>query len=260
VSDLAWADLGGGGPIFVLVHGYTGSSEDFAHVVGPLTEVRRVVLVDQLGHGNSARRDRYNLRMLSDALIEFIEFEIGEPVDLLGHSMGGRTALPVALERPDFVRSLILMDTWADPPERDGHAVHFAALLDQADDDAMQAVRTYVEPPSPEAALIEHRWGADWVKTHEDHNAHVDPLAVIHLGRDVFGPDISLLRDAVGLTMPTTVLRGEFDLALIGPSDRLVSHIPNADLVVIDGAYHSPQLTHPEAWQAAILHHLERAV
>ncbi len=263
MSDLWWRELGGSGETLVVVHGYTGSSDDFAHVAGPLTSDHRVVLVDQLGHGRSPRRDVYSLRLLSDALIDFLEAlpatagtgSAGR-VHLLGHSMGGRTVLPIAVERPDLVRSLILMDTWADQPERDPWGQALYELLDQPDGDAIDALATFEGPPSPEGDLIAERWGESWVAAHDAYNSQVDPLAVVQLGREVFGSSVSLLRDATRVGCPTTVLRGEHDRAFVGPSDRLVSHIPAARLVIIEGAYHSPQLTHPDEWVAAIRTHL----
>ena len=253
-------DLGGAGPPFVLVHGYTGSSDDFAHVVEPLTASRRVILVDQLGHGDSPRRDEYSFRMLTESLIDFLLEIVGEPVDLLGHSMGGRTVLPIAVERPALLRSLVLMDTWADPPDRSERLRGYAELLDLPEDEAIDALRHYQEPPTPEAALIENVWGSAWVEANEAASGRVDPVAVVHLGREVFGERVSLLRDATNVICPTTVLVGELDLVFIGPSERLASHIPGAELVVLNGAYHSPQLTHPAAWVAALERHLARPV
>jgi pimeloyl-ACP methyl ester carboxylesterase len=67
------------------------------------------------------------------------------------------------------------------------------------------------------------------------------------------------LLDRLGeIACPTTVLVGERDEPFRGPSDRLAAGIPGARLVVIDGAYHSPQHTHPEAWRAAVVEHLAR--
>jgi pimeloyl-ACP methyl ester carboxylesterase len=259
MTDLAWRDLGGTGDPFLLVHGYTGSMDDFVHVVKPLSKLRRVLVVDLYGHGNSPRLPAYSVEALRFSVVGFIEDVVGEPVDLLGHSMGGWICLPIAIERPDLVRSLVMMDTFGDAPARDRPAAEFAALIAVPDAEAIAGLAEYEAPPSPEPALIESVWGADWVAAHEEFNGQVDPLAIVHLGRELFGSIGSLLGPAAGVECPTTVVVGECDHPFRGPSDRLAAAIPGAELVVIEGAYHSPQLTHPNEWQAAIARHLAPA-
>ncbi len=129
--DLVWHDLGRSltdAPPLLLVHGFTGSSHDFALEVDALAADRRVVTLDQRGHGYSTKTgviDGYTVDQLVADLVAFIE-ALGGPVDLLGHSMGGRVALGTVLRRPDLVSSLVLMDTsaWSFlPPDREVRAM-----------------------------------------------------------------------------------------------------------------------------------------
>ena len=258
MSDLVWRDLGGSGDPFLLVHGYTGSSDDFVHVVEPLTELRRILVVDLYGHGRSPRLPSYSVKEMTAGVEQFVDEVVGEPVDLLGHSMGGRVCLPIPIERPELVRSLVMMDTFGDDLDREHWPDDFVALIKAPDPEAIAALPEYEGPPSPETAMIEAVWGADWVAAHEEFNGQVDPLAVVHLGRELFGSMESLLGPAAGISCPTTVVVGELDEPFRGPSDRLAAAIPDAELVVIAGAYHSPQLTHPAEWRAAIMGHLAR--
>ena len=126
--DLAWSERGSspaGTPTLVLCHGYTGSSHDFALEVDALAADRRVITLDQRGHGRSTKTgklDGYTIEQLSADLAALLEAEGHGPVDLLGHSMGGRVVMGVVLARPDLVRSLILMDTsaWSFlPPDKE---------------------------------------------------------------------------------------------------------------------------------------------
>ena len=117
--DLAWSERGSspeGTPTLVLCHGFTGSSLDFALEVDALASDRRVVTLDQRGHGASTgtgRLEGYTIEQLTADLSSFIEALGDGPVDLLGHSMGGRVVMGVVAHRPDLVHSLILMDTTA---------------------------------------------------------------------------------------------------------------------------------------------------
>lgn len=260
MSNLAWRDMGGSGRPFVLVHGYTGSSDDFAHVIEPLSDLRRIILVDLPGHGVSPRSKRYSLGGMTAALIEFLGSVVAEPCDLLGHSMGGRVTLPIAIDRSELLRSVVMMDTWADLPDHDPRPSDMDALLEMPDAEAAAAwERRPAEPATPETDLIVARWGRDWLDAHSSHNNEVDPMAVIQLARAFRSADhTSLLAATATIDRPTTVIVGALDAPFVGPSRRMASTIPGAELVTIAGAYHSPQLTHPEEWCAALRRHLER--
>jgi pimeloyl-ACP methyl ester carboxylesterase len=201
------------------VRGPTGSGDDFAHVTTPLFDLRRVILVDLPGHGDSPRSDRYSLQAMTAAVTGFLEDVIGTPCDLLGHSMGGRVVLPIAIEGPELLQSLVLMDTWADPPDPGADSNEIAALL--ALPDAEAAVAWEQGPPEPataESDLIVDRWGQDWLDAHSAHNNQVDPLAVIQLAREFADDPGQLLAASESIACPTTVLVGELDGPFVGPS------------------------------------------
>src|ERR1700733_4138830 len=86
--DLAWSERGrsvGGTPTLVLCHGFTGSSLDFALEVDALAADRRVVTLDQRGHGHSTKvghLDSYTIDQLVADLGAFLEAAGGGPVDL----------------------------------------------------------------------------------------------------------------------------------------------------------------------------------
>ena len=77
--DLAWSERGSslpGAPTLVLVHGYTGSSHDFALQVDALAERRRVVVLDQRGHGRSTKTgtlEGYTIAQLALDLAAFLD-------------------------------------------------------------------------------------------------------------------------------------------------------------------------------------------
>lgn len=258
VPRLAVRDLGGDGATLVLVHGFTGSSEDFADVAPQMTDLRRVVLMDQLGHGESPRAAAYTYEALSEALAAAI-LRLGVPVDLLGHSLGGRVALQVAIARPDVLRSLILMDTWADAPDRGEAGDVFAESLAGGASMATALERYDEAKPEGEEALIVARLGEDGNRVRLERNAErMDPAALVQLAPLVLLDTSNLLESARTLSCPVTVLVGERDTPFFRPSQRLAAHIPGAHLVAIAGAFHSPQLTHPDDWVAAVRCHLRR--
>lgn len=94
----------------VLVHAQGTDSHSFVNVVKPLTKDFTVYAVDCFGHGASAHDPAlYNIISLGDALVDFIEREIGEPCAVLGHSSGGLITAYAAGRTP-LCERLILED------------------------------------------------------------------------------------------------------------------------------------------------------
>jgi pimeloyl-ACP methyl ester carboxylesterase len=268
--DLAWSERGSGPegtPTLVLCHGFTGSSLDFALQVDALAADRRVVTLDQRGHGASTRTGRlegYTIEQLAADFTSFIEAVGGGPVDLLGHSMGGRVVMGVVVARPDLVRSLILMDTtaWSFVPPDDGvrELVHgWMASFDPAR--GMPATFNF---GGPEDALIEARTPPEWQREKEACFAGMDAYAVKGLGTALMGAgagagngdERSPWVDLGSIECPTTVLVGEHDHPLVDQAPDLAAAVAEGRLTVIPGAYHSPQLTHADEWRAAVEAHL----
>lgn len=262
--ELAWDRWGpDDGVPLVLCHGYTGSSMDFALQVPVLAAGRGVAVLDQRGHGLSSKTHdeaAYTLDRLADDLAAWLaEFAPG-PVDLLGHSMGGRVVLQVALDHPELLRSLILMDTSAERFSTDAATTEVLnAFLAQFD--PSRGLPTMVsEGAGPEQALINALVSGDFLNERAQRNGSMDPYAFRALGRSLISTELPSLVPRLGeLTMPVTVLAGSLDQPLVERAPEIAGAIPDAELVVIDGAYHSPQLTHPEEWRDALRAHVSRA-
>ncbi len=263
--DLAWAERGSGTPTLVLCHGYTGSSHDWALQVDQLAQGRRVLTFDHRGHGASTKvgaLEGYRITQLASDLIAFLEEHGQGPVDLLGHSMGGRVVLTMVLERPDLVRSLILMDTsaWSfQPPDEAIRTMvqDFITAFDPAD-----GVPAELSIEGPESALIEAVVPPEWQQEKDAILAGMDAYAIKGLGLELWadadvGPG-SLRSRLDQITCPVTVIVGEHDHPLVDQAPELAAEVGDGTLVVIDGAYHSPQLTHPDAWRSAVEAHLGR--
>jgi pimeloyl-ACP methyl ester carboxylesterase len=261
--ELAWSEWGGGpegASALVLVHGFTGSSHDFVLEVDALAARRRVVTVDQRGHGRSTRTgviDDYTIDKLVSDLVAFLETVGGGPVDLLGHSMGGRVVLGLALRRPDLVHSLVLMDTsaWSFLPDNEELAAVARSFMDGFD--PAQGMPGALSLGSPEDALIAAAVPASWQREKDAIFTGMDPYAVKGLGTELMADGTPSLRaELPSIACPTTVIVGEHDHPLVDQAPELATAVVDGRLIVIAGAYHSPQLTHPGEWRAAVEAHL----
>src|SRR3712207_3347755 len=135
----------GNGPPLILLHGFTGSSASWAHVIDDLTKGHRVIAIDLIGHGRSAApRDpsRYAVESALDDLAEVVR-QLGlERAHWLGYSMGGRLALGLALRHPSLVSSLTLESATAGIPhddERDQRSVADENLARRIEDLGVEA-------------------------------------------------------------------------------------------------------------------------
>jgi len=94
---------GGEGPPLLLVHGLGGAAWNFSELA-PLLPGKRLIIPDLPGHGASSPLPAPTLTGFADVLAEILD----EPVDVLGHSLGGVVALRLAERHPLLVRSLVL--------------------------------------------------------------------------------------------------------------------------------------------------------
>ncbi|WP_295070546.1 alpha/beta fold hydrolase [Tabrizicola sp.] len=96
-------------PALVIAHGLYGSGRNWGVIARRLADRREVVAVDMRNHGDSPRFPTQSYPDMAADLADVIE-SLGAPVDLLGHSMGGKAAMQLALTRPDLIRRLVVAD------------------------------------------------------------------------------------------------------------------------------------------------------
>jgi pimeloyl-ACP methyl ester carboxylesterase len=266
VGDLtiAFDSVGEGSPPLVLVHGFTGARSDFESVREPLAQGRRVISFDNRGHGdttNPTDSSTYNFDQLVADLAGFLDEVTDSPVHLLGHSMGGMIAMRFALEHPDKLASLVLMDTSAASPDMPIEFTDEIAemIFGPVREGGLDAFRKWSSSrESPERDLFIATKGKDWLDRNEDERyAVLDPNVVLVMGPQVFGHK-SVLDRLSSLTMPTTIIVGSNDVAFVEPSKAMSEVINDSELVIIEGAYHSPQHTHLDEWVAVVEAHLSR--
>lgn len=96
-------------PSILIVHGLFGSARNWGVIAKRLSSDHHVVAVDMRNHGESNWQDSHSYFDLADDLAEVIR-HIGAPMNVLGHSMGGKAAMVLALQQPDLVNRLLVAD------------------------------------------------------------------------------------------------------------------------------------------------------
>jgi len=250
---LAGLDYGGSGPSVLLLHGLAGYAGEWAETAGWLTEHCRVVALDARGHGRSERRppDVSPGAHAADAVFAVERLGLG-PVVVVGQSLGGRTALLFAAQRPDLARGLVLAD--ASPgggDEADAMEVDLAELdkslgrwpVPFASRDAAVA---FFGGPSLNAEAwaegLEHRDGGWWPRFDID--------VMVQTLREAVSR--SCWEDWERISCPSLLVRAGDGSLAPGDARAMAARGQNVRLVELAGAKHDLHLDRPAEWRQAL--------
>ena len=210
--EIAYLDEGQGEPI-ILIHGFASSKDVNWVQPGWFTTLkgagRRVIAIDNRGHGQSAKlydpADYHTTKMASDVRALMAHLGIGR-ADVMGYSMGARISAFLALESPEFVRSIVL----------GGLGIHLVrgVGLPETIAEAMEA---------PSLAAVTDPQGYTFRAFADKTKADLRALAAC-----IRGSRQEMTREQVAsIKTPTLVAIGTRDL-VAGPPDELVALMPNA--------------------------------
>lgn len=117
----------GQGPALIILHGLFGSLDNWLTLGRRLATDFSVYLVDQRNHGRSPHTDQLTYPLMADDLLTFFDQHGIRQASVLGHSMGGKTAMQFALDHPDRCEALLVADM-SPRAYAAGHEDIFAAL------------------------------------------------------------------------------------------------------------------------------------
>ncbi|MBK8469912.1 MAG: alpha/beta fold hydrolase [Candidatus Phosphoribacter sp.] len=168
--------VGTAGPRIAFLHGLFGQGRNWSQIarllVGPTEDQARCLLLDLPDHGRSPWTDHFSLQAYAATVAAHLRaVGAGERWAIVGHSLGGKVAMLVALSQPDLVERLAVMDIA--PRTYDSHdwvldyidALRDLPLADLADRAAAdQALSVAVPQPSVRAFLLQNlrRHGHTW--------------------------------------------------------------------------------------------------
>lgn len=125
--ELNYKSFGAGYPIIIL-HGLFGTLDNWQTIAKKLATDYSVYIIDQRNHGRSPHDDTFNYTAMADDLQAFMESQWIYEAHIIGHSMGGKTAMQFALNYPDMVNQLVVVDI-APKAYEGGHQAIFEALF-----------------------------------------------------------------------------------------------------------------------------------
>lgn len=130
----------GQGQSMIILHGLFGSSDNWFTLAKTFSELYKVYLIDQRNHGQSPHSSEFNYKLLTEDLEDFLSTHaIVDPI-VMGHSMGGKTAMNLAVKRPGLISKLIVVDI---VPK--SYPVHHDHILDGMDAIDLERISSRIE-------------------------------------------------------------------------------------------------------------------
>ena len=126
--ELAYTRVGETGPPLLVLHGLFGAGSNWRTIARGLEDCRSVYLLDARNHGSSPHTAMMDYAAMAADVEAFMDRHAIESADILGHSMGGKTAMQLALHRPQRVSRLLVVDI-APAPSPSNHLALIDTLL-----------------------------------------------------------------------------------------------------------------------------------
>ncbi len=240
-----FARAGRRGLPLVGIHGFGGDKETWLLVATLVARARGVVGIDLPGHGRSddVPEDRASIRHHAEAVLRTLDHLGIERAVICGNSMGGGVALRLAASWPDRVAGLVLVGSVGRDVHTGGARAWAAGenpLIPRAQDIDQFMALALERPPPVGRAVIRH------VVTQRARRA--DALHRLFRGFVLAGGDAGVPSDVAAIDCPALVIHGEQDRIIDKrTSEDLTLALPRAELVVMRGVGHVPQLEAPRA-------------
>ena len=242
---LHYEDHGAGRPVLLLAE-LGGSTRSWRHVVGPMAEDYRLLVLDIRGTGRSEKpRQPYSMATIADDVLRFLAHQGIDSVDILGCAMGSIVALEVALQAPALARSLLLCSVSPDIPEQTRMYAGQRARNIRAGGMRI-ASHTSAELSFPEGIALPF---AQARAEYEGDFLANDPDAYAALTEALL--DWEGGSRLAGIACPCLCLAGDedfmWDPAVVQATARA---LPNASFDVVEAAGHFPPLSSPDGFVA----------
>jgi pimeloyl-ACP methyl ester carboxylesterase len=226
------------------IHGFGGDKETWLMMSALVSRSRGVALIDLPGHGRSedVAQDSATIRHHAEAVVRTLDHAGIERAVICGNSMGGGVALRLAVSWPDRVAGLVLVASVG----RDVHDGGARGWIEDGvnpliprEEDVDKFMQIVLERPPPVGrAVIRH--------VIMKRARRADALNRIFRGFVLNGGAAGVPRELRGIDRPALVIHGEQDRIIDKRvAEDLVLALPRAELVVMRGVGHAPQLEAP---------------
>ena len=242
--------FGEGQPLIIL-HGLFGQSDNWNTLAKQFSEQAclpdrqgfEVYTVDQRNHGLSPHSDVWNYKVMSEDILELINDNQLKNVILLGHSMGGKTAMQFAIDYPKYVDKLIVADIAPKyyPMHHQGvlqalQAVDFNVVKTRKE--VEEVLSKYISDFGTKQFLLKNIFWVDETEMAWRFNLNIIIQQIENVGQDVEQIGDATPTDVI-CEVPTLFIRGELSNYILDEDINLIQNIfPNSILETIPDAGH----------------------
>jgi pimeloyl-ACP methyl ester carboxylesterase len=233
----------------VILHGLLGSLDNWHSFARRLSEHLPVHSLDARNHGRSPRSDEFDYDVMADDVHSYCAEHTLNSIYLLGHSMGGKTAMMLALKHPSLVERLIVVDIA--PKEYEPHHDHIFDALDELDlasvsrrQQVDQALSERIENAATRQFLLKSLQRTDNGRYRWKFNLEIIRRHYKDVNRRIEGGQF---------IKPALFVRGQkSDYILQTDIPMIRSLFPSATIITISGAGHWVHADEPDAFTAAV--------
>jgi pimeloyl-ACP methyl ester carboxylesterase len=232
-------EVHGEGPVILLSHGYSATSQMWRGQTEPLSKTHKLVIWDMRGHGQSDYPDdpaAYSEAATVADMAALLDTVDAEKAVIGGLSLGGYMSLAFNRDHPERVAALLIIDTgpgYRSDEAREGWNQNALRTAERYERDGLG----HQAQASPEVRMSQHR--------------NAEGLAKAARGM-LTQRDAGVINSLPTIKVPSIVVVGENDKPFLNAADYMAAKIPEAKKVVIPGAGHSANIDQPEAFNVAI--------
>lgn len=262
-ASMAYQDTGKGHPL-LMGHSFLWNAAMWDHQVQCLKESYRCITPDLWSHGQSdlLPTQTYTIEMLANDYWEFAQSLSLKKFAVIGLSVGGMWATQLALNHPQAVSALVLMDTFVGSEPENTQKVYFG-MMDELEQN-QKFSSSFADKVAPyffakNTAKEQPQLVSDFIQSLlTTPTAHIQ--GKVALGRAIFSRK-SLLDNLAQIKIPTLIVVGEEDLPRPPQeSQEMVKRIKNAELAIIPKAGHICTLEQPKMVNEVLKAFLEKHV
>jgi pimeloyl-ACP methyl ester carboxylesterase len=263
INTRFWASGDKGTPV-ILVHGLGGSIENWIHNVESLGQHHRAYALDLKGFGRSDKTPvLHDLDELVQFIGDFMEVQHINKAGLVGNSLGGGLVLSFAVQFPDKVDKLVLVDNAGMGRDVivDFKVVSIPVLGELLSRTNRKSTARLWRKIVFDSSLVTDELVEQTFKLATLSGASRALLATLRAGIGIRGQRANLIRplieSAAHVTAPTLVIWGRQDRIIpVAHAHIAAKTIPGARLEIFDHCGHMPQLEHPDKFNALVLEFL----
>lgn len=252
---LNYKTFGQGAPLVVL-HGLFGSLDNWQSIAKTWADNYQVVLVDLPNHGKSYHTQEFSYNQMSKAVLDLCDYLGFDSVYLLGHSMGGKTAMNFVVNYPDRVKKLIVVDIApkAYPPHHDEildglHSLNPSELSSRKEADEKLALK--INDIGVRLFLLKNL-------KRDDEGGYAWKMNLPLLS-DSVSQVISTNKIPYPIAVPTLFIRGgKSNYILDRDFDLIYENFPNADIETVENAGHWVHAEQPEQLNELVISFLKQ--